>query len=342
MMNRRCHCQRAGFTLIELLVVIAIIAVLIALLLPAVQAAREAARRAQCTNNLKQIGLAMHNYQSSNNSLPYGMKGCCWGTWLIPVLPFVEQQSLFNAWNSYGNNVNTAADVPLRYGGVCNATVTATRINSYLCPSDGNNTALTGVYNNTINGILFQVTSQNYVANFGNVSQYQIPLTFNGITYTFLGAPFTDIGSPTADITTATTNEGSATSSVDFRAITDGLSNTMMVSELLVPTQSPSYDLRGYSWYAYGASFSGFLTPNSTQPDWQFNVGYCNNTGTNPPCIGGLNGQVMLAARSRHPGGVSVGMCDGSVKFIKNSVNPLTYMALSSTQGNEVISADAY
>ena len=93
---------RRGFTLIELLVVIAIIAVLIALLLPAVQAAREAARRIQCTNNLKQIGLAMHNYQSANNSLPPGIKGSIWGTWLVFILPYVEQGPLFNSWNSHG------------------------------------------------------------------------------------------------------------------------------------------------------------------------------------------------------------------------------------------------
>ena len=108
---------RRGFTLIELLVVIAIIAVLIALLLPAVQAAREAARRAQCINNLKQIGLAMHNYESSNGSFPPGEKGCCWGTWHVFILPFVEQSALYNAWNSYGNNVPSggAADGYLRY-----------------------------------------------------------------------------------------------------------------------------------------------------------------------------------------------------------------------------------
>ena len=82
--------RRLGFTLIELLVVIAIIAVLIALLLPAVQSAREAARRAQCTNNLKQIGLAMHNYHDQQGTLPPGVKGCCWGTWLVFVLPYIE------------------------------------------------------------------------------------------------------------------------------------------------------------------------------------------------------------------------------------------------------------
>src|SRR4051794_33433415 len=94
---------RRGFTLIELLVVIAIIAVLISLLLPAVQAAREAARRSQCVNNLKQLGLSILNYESSNTSLPWGQKGCCWGTWILPTFPGMEQQALFNAWNYTGD-----------------------------------------------------------------------------------------------------------------------------------------------------------------------------------------------------------------------------------------------
>ncbi len=97
--------RRQGFTLIELLVVIAIIAVLIALLLPAVQAAREAARRAQCVNNLKQIGLGVMNYESSNNCFPPGEKGCCWGNWTIFILPYIEQAQLYNAWNTVGTNV---------------------------------------------------------------------------------------------------------------------------------------------------------------------------------------------------------------------------------------------
>ena len=125
--------RRFGFTLIELLVVIAIIAVLIALLLPAVQSAREAARRAQCTNNLKQIGLAMHNYHDQQGTLPYGLKGCCWGTWLISVLPYIEQQPLFNAWNSLGNDrTRSSCSSIFRYGGAANLTVTRSRVNGYL------------------------------------------------------------------------------------------------------------------------------------------------------------------------------------------------------------------
>jgi len=342
--------RKSGFTLIELLVVIAIIAVLIALLLPAVQSAREAARRAQCVNNLKQIGLGMHNYESSNGLLPQGMRGCCWGSWLIPVLPFVEQTALFNSWNASGNNDSSLASYAseglFRYAGVANITVTSTRVNAYLCPSDGNNTQTVG-----IEALGMRVTSQNYVVNFGNITMqqgsiqggsFQPYFLDNGIRYDFLGAPFGDVGAPFADISTGG-GQGARNGTVRFSSITDGLSNTMMVSEVLVGQSGPSWDLRGFSHWAYAANFSGFLTPNSSKPDWMQSAGYCLYPyAKNPPCIAGTDNLVIIAARSNHSGGVNVAFCDGSVKFIKNSVSPPTYQALASTRGGEIVSSDSY
>src|SRR5262245_10009789 len=157
-----------GFTLIELLVVIAIIAVLIALLLPAVQSAREAARRAQCVNNLKQIGMACHNYESALGSLPPGTKGSLWGTWMLFVLPFVEQQALYNAWNFMGNNSNGSTTSGISYGSVWNVTVTSARLNGFTCPSDTPNAPTSTV----VNGVTYWITSHNYVANFGSLFYY--------------------------------------------------------------------------------------------------------------------------------------------------------------------------
>ena len=231
-----------GFTLIELLVVIAIIAVLIALLLPAVQSAREAARRIQCTNNLKQIGLAMHSYAGVHDALPPGWKGCCWGTWLIYVMPYLEQQALYNSWNFAGNNVWSPGgvfDSPFRYGGDANLTVSSTRVSVYYCPSDGGNSNLVG-------GASWPVTSQNYVVNFGNTSATQ-DNSLDGVV--FLGAPFTDLGSPITAIYGSSTSPASIGGIIRLSAITDGLSNTMITSEAVV---GQGFDLRGFSWWFEG------------------------------------------------------------------------------------------
>ena len=153
---------------------------LLAILLPAVQSAREASRRTQCLNNLKQISQAMHQYHDVHAVLPPGKKGCCWGTWLVYTLPFVEQGSLFNAWNSCGINspgVPTNYDLDLRYFGAANVTVTSTRVALYLCPSDMTNAPITAAFN----GKTYACTSQNYAANFGNTTVLQAD--FQGITF---------------------------------------------------------------------------------------------------------------------------------------------------------------
>jgi prepilin-type N-terminal cleavage/methylation domain-containing protein/prepilin-type processing-associated H-X9-DG protein len=318
-----------GFTLIELLVVMGIIAVLASVLLPAVQSAREAARRSQCVSNLKQVGLAMSTYHDTHSVLPPGKKGCCWGTWLVYTLPQLEQQPLYNAWNSFGTNAAGAPsnyDFDLRYFGVANQTVTSTFISVYLCPTDQTNTPVTA----TTNGKTYACTSQNYAANFGNTVVSQTD--FQDIR--FGGAPFVDIGSPSGD------HDQSGRPTVGFNAFSDGLSNTTLAAEVIV---GQGQDLRGFSWWGDAATFEAFLAPNSSFPDVMFSPFYCINQPPNPPCIGTTTALPdNYGARSRHPGGLNVVMGDGSVRFVKNSVDIRTWRAMSTTQGGEIVNADQY
>ncbi len=261
--------RRSAFTLIELLVVIAIIAVLIALLLPAVQAAREAARRAQCVNNLKQIGLAMHNYQSSNGSLPPGKKACCYGTWTVFIMPYLEQGAMFNSWNFVdGPDTDALLKGLFRYSGAGNATVTHNRINAYTCPSDTPNSPFGGIQ------------SHNYAANFGNTAQGQ-QATLNGVP--FMGAPFADIYPPSTYGTTT-----SSWGTFDFSTFLDGTSNTMLVAEVI---QAQGDDLRGFTFWGDASGYETYLAPNSTQPDVIYSISYCKYPYmNNPPCKASASG----------------------------------------------------
>ena len=346
------HRNRRGFTLIELLVVIAIIAVLIALLLPAVQAAREAARRSQCINNLKQIGLAMHNYEQSIQILPWGLGPGGWNDWgVFPMLlPGMEQAPLFNSINftNTGNATNTGNNgtttLPFAGGAALqNTTVFLTKLNVLLCPSDQDRlTSLLG--------------HNNYYGNAGSTpASLYGSSQFDGL-FLYIAAA----------------------KCVAFRDISDGLSNTAAFSERVkgvviensqqvdiltnpsssvwsiaatpvVNTSQPYYnaciattsttplwtglgavnpDAAGSQWWSGYETFSRY---NHVMPPNGLNCGYGNYSG------GGA-----FTASSRHSGGVNVLFADGSTRFVKNTVSPQTWWALGTRAANEVVSADSY
>jgi prepilin-type N-terminal cleavage/methylation domain-containing protein/prepilin-type processing-associated H-X9-DG protein len=346
--------RRRGFTLIELLVVIAIIAVLIALLLPAVQAAREAARRSQCVNNLKQLGLAVQNYADVIGSLPpsamcdstdptsscyfrhpiFGMKA--------RVLPFLEQQSLYNALNQggyYDYSIDAAQ----------NWTVRTSQVSTFICPSDPNMPSGT---NNAANRGSKQLGYTSYPNNTGTYHRN------NGGKF---DGPFYILGS-------------SAAPTLSLASITDGTSNTAMWSEFIrgrntkpitgdglhmvyqddkdtnqsgvipLPTivancQSSATtrvsDNKGQDWVSEwcgeGGCYSHIMPPNKRACWFQ-------ETGTNNP--GFHSDHSLVGASSYHSGGVNVSFLDGSVRFIKDSINPNTWWAIATRAGGEIVSAD--
>jgi prepilin-type N-terminal cleavage/methylation domain-containing protein/prepilin-type processing-associated H-X9-DG protein len=308
------YLRRRAFTLVELLVVIAIIGILIALLLPAVQAAREAARRSQCSNNLKQLGLAMHNYHDTYKTLPVGCYGCCWGTWKVAVLPYIEQQALAD---QYMEGPKCDDSVSNRYGAAGNLPVTTAQgLSAFYCPSDMPNSPIG------------DIQSHNYAVNFGNTSYGQG--TVGGVA--FLGAPFRSVPGSVANC-----QHSKNEYSFKFASVLDGLSNTFCVAEVII---GQGTDLRGFSWWSDACNFTTYLGPNSPLPDRIYTAGYCNNNPPNPPCaVSSTSDPTMFAARSRHPGGVQVVYCDGSADFVSETIPIDTWRALSTTRGAEPISS---
>jgi prepilin-type N-terminal cleavage/methylation domain-containing protein/prepilin-type processing-associated H-X9-DG protein len=371
--------RAAGFTLIELLVVIAIIAVLIALLLPAVQSAREAARRAQCTNNMKQIGLAMHNYHSPNNCFPPGGSNTSnlsgqvasgWGCWSAHamMLPYLEQAVIYNAINfnvvSESNNYNDD---------LLQTTATTRSLAVFLCPS--NQVFPYGQYSGGPNPVSYIFPGNTYFASIGScMSQYG-------------NSPYAEMPVGAAAPNGLFQVFGPA---IGIQSVTDGTSNTIAFGEwitgstsstLVVPQDavvmgttlpagaSPGSPLLVMPAGGYG--FNNWLRQcaqqipatnsqgnpyNELGQDWCVGLFFhtIGNTlvGPNPPypnCAADIYGLGdtdddigYYGLSSRHPGGCNVLMADGSVRFLKNSVNQLTLWGLGSRAQGEVISADAY
>ncbi|WP_165231914.1 DUF1559 family PulG-like putative transporter [Aquisphaera insulae] len=377
--------RERGFTLIELLVVIAIIAVLIALLLPAVQSAREAARRAQCTNNLKQLGLAMHNYVSANEALPPvsvdnqrfsngsdipGMGRQNWSQH-ARLLPYMEQGTLYNAinWNfgarwDDGNNgyypkdpVGNPPDDGAAMGGMAipQMTVLVTMINSFLCPSDTNpggsgkmvvngTSKLVGTFNYPVNiglnrritgGVAdssWKLTGPNYVAsNWDNAVNTTTNLTTfqDGTSNTVIFSEWIKgqaVGTGSSkngllEVYNLGQNSNYVTSDYKFKQICDAVPIT---------NANQNWQWKG-EWWGFGGTtiYSHTQTPNRTS------------------CAYGDVGQdgrgtiTMIAASSNHPGGVNTLFMDGSVRFIKSSINYQSWYAVATPDGGEVLSADS-
>lgn len=340
--------NRRGFTLIELLVVIAIIAVLIALLLPAVQAAREAARRAQCVNNLKQLGLAIQNYHDFSNSFPPGriwkpsptqafptiLAGVQNTPWFVLMLPQFEQQALYNAFNfdlgAEGPNQ------PFPMGFLANTTVESNKVGLFQCPSDMINTFSFAPPLNVGPLANAKLTRGNYAAAWGNTNWGQ-------------GQTSQSVVSTASYLQSAFGHNGKIT----FASVTDGSSSTVFMSEVL---QGTAADLRGLMWSvsAGASSFNSRMTPNGLTDYLGLFNGFdqlgettscVNDPVHNLPCASttehGSN-TAFSASRSRHSGGVNSLFGDGSVHFIKNSINPMIWVGLNSIAGGEVLSADTY
>jgi prepilin-type processing-associated H-X9-DG protein len=310
------------------LVVIAIIGILVALLLPAIQAAREAARRAQCVNNLKQLGIAINNYHDTYKQLPIGNHSCCCGTWAMSILQFIEERQLGDLYTWMPKDSTSYAISTYTYDSSVapapnNLQVVKTRIASMTCPSDTPQTTVA----TADSGITPGMTMHNYAANYGNTSHTGIscPGPASALCVKFLGSPFVGYdGAPSDE------------RPVNFRKITDGLSKTMAFAETV---QGEDGDLRGLIWWGWSAGFETFATPNGNDPDYLQQMKYCVETGANPPCQPAAGPKFGAVARSRHPGGVNAVMCDGSVKFVTDDVDFTIWQAASTSQGGEAYGA---
>jgi prepilin-type N-terminal cleavage/methylation domain-containing protein/prepilin-type processing-associated H-X9-DG protein len=304
-----------GFTLIELLVVIAIVAALIAMLLPAVQSAREAARRAQCLNNLKQIALALHNYHDAVATFPPGYVslsqgnqpsatefGPGWG-WGAMILGQIEQRGLYDTVNFSLSPIDPSAP-----------TVRTATLSIFLCPSNAGGSGPVTIKDAAGNVLVSDLAAGQYVAVAGQFEPEEFPATNNGVFY--------------------------RNSKIGLRDITDGTSTTLMIGER-------SRNVADATWV--GMIPSGLSCNNPTWPvqDCEAsNVLVLGHTGPSPdePWVDVPNNKKAGVDdfHSLHPGGCNFAFSDGSIRFVKETINPQVFSSLATRAGGEVISDDGF
>ena len=311
------HRSHKGFTLVELLVVIAIIGILIALLLPAVQAAREAARRSQCTNNLKQIGLAMHNYHDTHKKFPYGYiesptllhRRTCW---FQEIWPYIEQQALYDLYMVDTQQWVMDVDPDVRDA----------QIAAFQCPSDGEQPAKGGSGGNRSGADGFQ--GSYVVCAAGYLEDPQGQVIHDGIMHY-----------GTADLGGIFYRR----SENKFASIIDGSSNTLLASEGIARGKNNTGGWGGAGGYWGGAPHGGYgftalEPPNSPLPDRVYSCK--STTWPQAPCTStsGTDDHRNFA-RSYHPGGCNFVLADGSVTFLSETINLATYNGLATRKGGE-------
>ena len=305
--------DRPAFTLVELLVVIAIIGILIALLLPAVQAAREAARRAQCSNNLKQIGLAVLNYESAMKILPPGAFWACRdgtrkGSILVHILPFIEQQSLHDAFDF------NAAIIDGQTFGDTGEEIGSTIVPPYVCPSDNHKGVIDTESHSSFDPAR-HVALHNYTASRGPnqlANNGSCPCSNNWNSFASASGIYEDYDNFAGPFTRRCT-------CIRLSAVTDGLSNTIFFGE--VRPMCSWHNDNGWATSNNGNGYSSTVIP--------INYDSCTrDTSTSDNCRRYCNWNTEAGFRSAHPGGAQFLFGDGSVHFLPETIDHQAYQDL--------------